>query len=312
MTTKNAKILNLKYICEDCDYFTSNKSDFLRHLSTPKHQKMLNTTKKTQKNARPLCEEVDKKKFECLCGKIYKHHSSLYNHKKKCILIKTEDVKEEKNKNFIINKETDVLKNMIGTLIEENRKMQKENKEMRKEISNMMPKIGNTNYTFNNKVNIQVFLQENCKDDLNLDEFMNTLKLEVNDLDETRKNGYIIGLTNIFLRELSQLDLHQRPIHCSDLKRETLYIKNNNIWKKDGNEKQIMKDAITSITKKQIDKISEWETVYNKNFNKEENYTKNYLQLIKNITDEGNDENRERSNNKIIKNIAKEVLISDK
>ena len=158
------------------------------------------------------------------------------------------------------------------------------------------------------KFNIQVFLNEDCKDALNLNEFINTLNLELKDLHETRRNGFISGITNIFVRELNQLDLHKRPIHCSDLKRETLYIKNNNEWEKDNPDKQLIKSAIAGVAKRQINKIKEWETA-NPDWNKTDAGTTEYIEMVRNVTDMGEDSARDKNENKIIKSIAKEVLI---
>lgn len=280
------------FYCEKCDYSCNKYFLFKQHLKTKKHN--------LEKCSKMLIENMQS--IICSCGKKYKHIQSYNRHIKNC--------KDKINKTSELEKkeENELLRNMIGTLIEQNQNIILENKEMRNMVTNMIPKIGNNNYTINNKVNIQLFLDQNCKDALNLDEFVETLKLRVNDLDETRKSGYVSGITNIFVRELNQLDLHKRPIHCSDLKREILYIKNNNIWSKDDNEKQLMKGAITSVAKKQIDKISEWEKAH-KDLEKNDLYTEEYLQLIKNATDEGNNIEREKHENKIIKSIAKEVLI---
>lgn len=286
------EIQKQEFYCKKCDYYCNKSFLFKQHLKTKKHT--------SDKCSKMLTENM--RTIICSCGKKYKHIQSYNRHIKTC---KFNVNSEEVNK----SEENELLKNMIGTLIKQNQNIILENKEMRDMVSTMIPKIGNNNYTtINNKVNIQLFLHENCKDALNLDEFVETLKLEVNDLDETRKSGYVSGITNIFVRELNQLDLHKRPIHCSDLKREILYIKNNDSWEKDNNEKQLIKGAITTVAKKQIDKIPEWELAH-KNWHQSELYTEEYLQLIKNVTDQGNNIEKEKSENKIIKSIAKEVLI---
>ena len=282
-----------EFYCEKCDYSCNKSFLFKQHLNTKKHN--------SEKCSKMLTENMQT--LICSCGKKYKHIQSFNRHIKQC------EIKNTNKINVTKSEENELLKNMIGTLIEQNQNIILENKEMRDMVSTMIPKIGNNNYTtINNKVNIQLFLHENCKDALNLDEFVETLKLGVNDLDETRKSGYVSGITNIFVRELNQLDLHKRPIHCSDLKREILYIKNNDSWEKDNNEKHLIKGAITSIAKKQIDKIPEWEKAH-KNWEQNDLQTEKYLQLIKNVTDQGNKIEKEKSENKIIKSIAKEVLI---
>jgi hypothetical protein len=174
---------------------------------------------------------------------------------------------------------------------------------MRKMVKEMIPKIGNT--TINNKFNLNVFLNEHCKDAINLTEFIDTLNLEMIDLDNTRQHGYVNGIANIFIRGLKQLDLHKRPIHCSDYKRDILYVKDNDAWEKDTEDKTIMKNALTNLAKRQIDKIKEWEDK-NPEWNKTEDGTNKYIKMVKSITDcEDN-----KGENKIIKTIVKEVVIS--
>ena len=234
----------------------------------------------------------------CNCGKKYKYIQSYNRHIKNCLSKNNEKI--DTSSNICTNTENELLKNMIGTLIEQNQNIILENKEMRNMVSDMIPKIGNHNYTINNKVNIQLFLNEKCSEALNLDEFVETLQLELNDLDETRKSGYISGITNIFVRGLNQLDLHKRPIHCSDLKREILYIKNNDSWMRDDNEKKLIKEAITSVSKRQINKIEEWEKV-NKQWGNNDAYIEDYLQLIKNATDQGDDNEKKKLKIKLLK-----------
>ncbi len=227
--------------------------------------------------------------YKCECGKEYKHIQSFNRHEKSCNFKNSDKEKQE-------------LRTMISTLVSQNQNMLLENQEMRELVKDMIPKIGNT--TINNKFNLNLFLNEECKDAINLTDFITNLKLELNDLDNTRQNGYITGISNIFVRELKQLDLHKRPIHCSDIKREILYVKDNNIWEKDNDENTIMKGAINSLAKRQIDKIKEWELA-NPSWNKTEEGTNNYIKMVKSIT-ECNDE---KVDNKIIKSIAKEVII---
>lgn len=282
-----------KYHCEFCDYSCQKLFLFNQHLKTKKH--------KNHECSKMLTENMQT--YVCSCGKIYKHIQSYNRHIKNC---KTSENKIEKK--TVIDSENDLLRGMITTLIEQNKNIILENKEMRDMVTTMMPQMGNNNYTINNKFNIQVFLHEKCKDAVNLTDFVDSLKVEMNDLDETRKSGFISGITNIFVRELKQLDLHKRPIHCSDLKRETLYIKTNDNWEKDDNKKHLMKTAITTIAKRQINKIKEWELAH-PDWNKTDAGTTQYMEMVKNVTDIGEDNQRNKSENKIIKSIAKEVMI---
>ena len=230
----------------------------------------------------------------CACGKKYKHIQSYNRHLKECNSVITQSQNSEKEE----------LRGMISTLITQNQNIIMENKEMRELVKDMIPKIGSNNTTITNKFNWQFFLNEECKEALNLTDFVETLKLSLADLDETRQNGYVTGITNIFIRGLRELELHKRPIHCSDLKREVLYVKDNDTWEKDNNEKRLVKQAINTVAKRQIDKIKEWET--NKpDWNQSENGTQMYIEMVRNVT--GDDS--ELSDNKIIKTIAKETII---
>ena len=277
--SKNVSKEKKQYYCEKCDYSCDKMFLFKQHCSTKKH-----------KNGK--CSKMLKKYapvYKCECGKEYKHIQSFNRHTKNCIVKNSDREKRE-------------LRTMISSLVSQNQNMLMENKEMRELVKDMIPKIGNT--TINNKFNLNLFLNEECKDAINLTDFITNLKLELNDLDNTRQNGYITGISNIFIRELKQLELHRRPIHCSDIKREILYVKDNNTWEKDNEDNSIMKGAINSLAKRQINKIKEWE-LENPTWNKTEEGRNNYIKMVKTITECDDD----KVDNKIIKSIAKEVII---
>jgi hypothetical protein len=241
--------------------------------------------------------------FICNCGRQYKHIQSFNRHKKSCsnelTTIQSQEVKSSENHK---DKEKEELRQMISTLITQNQNMLLENKDMREMVKDMIPKLGNNNTTIN-KFNLQVFLNEQCKDAINLTDFVATLQLELSDLDATRQKGYVNGITNIFVRGLRELELHKRPIHCSDLKREVLYVKDNDTWLKDDDDKGKIKQAITTVAKRQIEFIKDWEAK-NENWQDSENGTQMYIDMVRSVT--GNDDSSE---NKIIKTIAKEVTI---
>tara|TARA_Y100000591_G_C21829217_1_gene698570 strand:+ start:1080 stop:1991 length:912 start_codon:yes stop_codon:yes gene_type:complete len=286
----------ISYYCEFCDYKCSTKFLYNQHLSTKKHEKS-----KMLGNARKNMQ-----KYVCDCGKNYLHKQSYNRHVKRCQGIKKNEI-VEKTQNQVIEEPTEdtekeELRGMIKQLIVQNQNMLMENKEMREMVGEMIPKIGNNNTTIQNKFSLQIFLNETCKDAINLTDFVNTLDLQLDDLDNTRQHGFITGIADIFVRGLKQLELNKRPIHCSDLKREVLYVKDNDSW---GRDKNNMKQAISDVAKKQIDKIKEWEQEH-PNWNKTETGTTEYIEMIRNVTNTGTEENNE---NKIIKTIAKEVLI---
>jgi len=251
-------------------------------------------------------------KHKCLCGKIYKHVQSFNRHIGKCEERNNEGNEEVDDANeytaLVVkdnNEETRELRGMITTLISQNQCILVENIEMREILKEVIPKIGNT--TINNKFNLQIFLNEKCKDAINLTEFVETLALNNDDLDETCQNGYVNGISNIIIRGLKQLELHKRPIHCSDLKREILYVKDNNTWEKEAEGKEKMKNAISNIAQKRIDTINEWE-VKHQGWAETIEGKGQYIEIINNITSSCEDQDT----NKIIKTIAREVIIDKK
>ena len=301
---KNDGNKNNIYFCERCDYGCSRKFLFDQHCSTKKHRKTEMLTNAREKYAL----------FGCKCGKQYKHQQSYNRHTKVCnVLAATLTVTQDGNCEDKVSKQDgdrdkEELRGMVQALLKQNESMVLANKEMREMVGEIMPKIGNNNTTVHNKFNLNIFLNEECKDALNLSDFLSTLELKLDDLDNTRQNGFITGITDIFVNGLRELDLNKRPIHCCDRKREILYVKDNNIWERDNN-KSTMKRAIHDVAKKQIGKIKEWEST-NPDWNKTDEGTTEYIEMIGNITNTSLENNSEsNSENKIIKTIAKEVLL---
>ena len=238
MTTKLSHKKDHEYICEQCKYITNNKKDFNKHLMTLKHKNNENYNKNVPKI--PLL-------FTCECGKKYNHRASLYNHKKKCNI-----------KNISINDEYDNTKDldyksMFLQIINEN-------KELRKTITELIPKVGNNHNTINsnnkNKFNINVFLNEKCKDALSMDEFINKIEVSMKNLLITKEKGQTHGISNIIIENMNKLSLYERPMHCTDKKRETLYVKNNE-WEKDDNKEYINK-ALKKVESKQLKNLNVW------------------------------------------------------
>ena len=165
-----------------------------------------------------------------------------------------------------------------------------------------------TNHTTNN-FSINLFLNEHCKDALNIMDFVNSLQLHMSDLEETGRLGYIEGISRIFIRGIKELDVYKRPIHCSDLKRETLYIKNENVWEKEDKEKTCLTKAIKVIGSKNIQQIADW---VDKNPHcKDGNSKKNdeYMNLISNTMIGSSLQEQSENISKVIKNVSKEVFI---
>jgi hypothetical protein len=281
MTNNKVPKSSIIFECKICDYITSRKSQYERHLGTPKHKILTNPNKKVPKSS---------KKYICGCGKIYKHASSLCGHKKKC-------KHEEKVENIQEEKKKVEYEKIINTLINEN-------KDLHKTMREMIPTIGNNNN--NSQFNINVFLNEDCKDALNIKDFVSSLQLQLKDLDNTGKLGFVEGTSKIFIEGLNKLEITKRPIHCSDIEEETLYIKDNDTWEKENKNNDKMKQAIDDITEQNMKQMPEW-VKRNPTFANDEEY----LKVISNIMNVMDNNKQNKQKEKIIKNVAKETLIDE-
>jgi hypothetical protein len=167
----------------------------------------------------------------------------------------------------------------------------------------------NSNNNSNNQFNLNVFLNDKCKDAINMDEFVDSLQLKLKDLEETARLGYSDGISRIFINGLNELDIYKRPIHCSDLKRETIYIKDQDTWGKDDTEKSKLTKAVRAIGRKNMKQIFEWQELnpeYNDSSSKQSD---RYHKMICNVMNGSTKEEQESNLNKIIRNITKEVVI---
>jgi hypothetical protein len=294
---KSPKISNYNYECIFCDYFTNKINDYDKHLTTAKHERLTNTNKKSPKVANNKGDHI------CDCGKIYKHLSSLCKHKKLCNPITTSEHSQ-------INKE--ITPELIIEIIKQNKELQQILIEQNKKIVDLaVNSSSNTNYiNSNNKTfNLQVFLNETCKDAINLTDFINQLQISVSDLEETGKLGYAEGISKLFIKNLNDIDFTERPIHCSDSKREILYIKDDNQWKKDDEQKSHLTKAIKQVANKNIKQINEWQKLHPEYNNPESNQNDKYINIVLNSMSGSTIEEQKSNINKIIRNVAKEVVI---
>ncbi len=239
------------YVCNICDYNTCKKNNFNRHLSTQKH-KFLSNSDKIVTNSDKKEQKEPKIEFKCVCGKKYKYRQGLSLHKSKCRFIENnKSIIEFDNKELMNLKENNrELKNLVKELIQENSKQQEQ-------ISELIPKVGNNNNTINNKFNINVFLNEQCKDAINMSDFINSLSINLEHLDYTKENGLANGLSKTIIENINKLSLYERPLHCTDTKREILYIKDNNAWEKDKDKTKIKK-VIKDTSNKQFKILQYW------------------------------------------------------
>ena len=273
------------FVCECCDYTTSRKSQYDRHLLTDKHDFLQNPTL-----------EKDSKTWNCECGKIYKHSSSLYFHKKQCDFMIQENKMDD-------SELTD--KEIIKALLQQTGKLMKI---MENGVNNNSHNTNN-NTTNNKTFNLNFYLNETCKDAMNITDFVSSIKLNLDDLENTGRQGYVQGITNIVVKNLNNLEDHLRPLHCSDLKREIMYIKDNNEWTKEGETKPILTKAIKTIANENIKQIKCWKDKYNDCTDSESKNNNLFLKIVSNSMNGLTKEEGDKNINKIISNIAKDVLI---
>jgi hypothetical protein len=292
------------FCCNTCDYNTSRKSQYDRHLSTDKHKKREMDNKDN---------EMDNEKvpnfFLCICGKKYNYLSGLCKHKSKCLYTETDKNNPEDNldSDVIVQliKQNENFKNLLidqnKTIIEQNNK-----------ILNIYKNTTNTtliNNNSNNKTfNLNIFLNEECKDAMNIMDFVDSLKLQLSDLENIGKIGFIEGISNIIIKNLKALDIHKRPVHCSDSKREVMYVKDDDKWEKENEEKKKLRKAIKYIAHKNSKLIPEFKEKYpdcgRSDSKKSDQYNKLIIEAMG-----GQGDNELEKEDKIIKKIAKEVII---
>jgi len=301
-----------KYSCESCDYFTSNKKDYNKHILTQKHKILTNDLQKIPKN--PIVSISQNN--TCECGNIYKHRQSLYKHKKYCELIKNCDVinniKNNENTSQQINFDT----NVVLDLVKKNQDFQKEMfLDMQKQMFDFMKdKIGDNNSTnimnhSNNKTfNLQFFLNETCKDAMNISDFVESVKLQVSDLENVGKVGYIEGISNIIIKNLKALDVNKRPVHCADQKREVMYVKDENTWEKEDENNKKLRKAIRMIAHKNICMLKDFREKYPDCEEYDSNKNSQYNKIVYESMGGKGDDDYDKDT-KIIKKIAKNVII---
>jgi hypothetical protein len=266
--TTTQRLGNFK--CDHCDYNTPHKSNLNRHIKTTKHEVVVNHSCK-------------------ICNKSYKERTGLWYHEKKC------------------TGTPDVVK--MTTLFIES---MKQNQEFQKEIIGIIKdscgvtNSNNTNSNNNTKFNLNFFLNETCKDAMNLTEFVDSLKITLADLENVGKLGYTEGISRIFTKGLKELEIHKRPIHCSDLKRETVYVKNENKWEK---ERDHLKKAIKQITNKNIRLIPKWKEDNPGHHEYHNKKNDEYLKIMYESMGPTDEIEETKTFGKIITNLAKETII---
>jgi len=291
--------ISYKYYCRECNYNTSRKSQYERHIMTSKHLIRTNTNDLVPKSS---------KCYTCKCNKVFKHASSLWNHKQKCTFVEL----DETHINVMDNSRQSVDSKLILELLQQNKELHKMVIDLAKNTNHTTNNntINNTNNTTNNnRFNLNVYLNETCKDAINLNDFIQSIELNVNDFINTGEVGYVKGISNIMVERIRDMEPHIRPIHCTDLKRETVYVKDSDKWAKEDENKTHIRKAIRIVADKNKNLVHSWieenpnyEILDTPECNKFFEYTKASLGGY------GKEEDL-KFENKIINNILKETII---
>jgi len=306
-----------KYACEKCHFKCSKKSNYDKHLSTPKHIKLMSVNEQLIQNTQLfICQ---------ICSKEYKSNVGLWKHKKTCINIPVQLIEKNSENTGVIqllideNKElindNKDFKNLILEMMKSNTDLQKQNQEFQEK---MLEVCKNSNTTINNNTktknshnktfNMQIFLNEHCKDAMNIKDFADSFKLEISDFEKVGHLGYVDGISDIIIKKLNEMDVHKRPIHCSDTKRDTMYVRADDVWIKDNSDHDEVRALVQRITAKNIRMIPIWQDMYPNSRNNMHKLNDTYMSLTRQAMG-GFGGTIPENESKIIRKIAKSVYI---
>jgi len=305
LSTNCRKNISLNFICEKCNYNTSKQNDYNKHLLTMKH-KINNDQNETIKNSpKHYCDG---------CNKQFNSYNSLWKHKNK-YNCKTIDVISEKAPSNTITSE------MFMEFFKQSKELQniliEQNKELQNKLLTMAqtPSVINNNNTLNNtnqQFNLQFFLNETCKDAINITDFVNSLELKVEDFEATGKLGYVEGISRIIINEMKDMEVEKRPMHCTDFKRETLYIKDDNVWIKENQEKNKFKKVVKKVAQLNLNQFPKWQAKHPECVKVNTKENDEFIKLSLAALGSRNDEEEEKFMDKILKNVLREVVITKK
>uniref|UniRef100_A0A6C0IWB3 C2H2-type domain-containing protein n=1 Tax=viral metagenome TaxID=1070528 RepID=A0A6C0IWB3_9ZZZZ len=318
METESSPKVAKKYMCKKCDYTTSKRYNFSKHLTTAKHRKgYFGNVLETNGNTKVA---LDNSKICGFCDTYFTSRSGLWKHKIKC----SQKYQTQTILNAIQNdSEThkylmEQNKQLIDKIIEQNEKLMEQNNQLIQitnasnnnniNTANVTNTINNNNNN-NNKFNINMFLNETCKDAISMNEFINSLPIGIKELEDTARLGYSQGISKIFIDGLNNIDISKRPVHCGDLKRAILYIKDDDQWVKDNENKDKIINAIRRITTKNIQQIAEWQKANPEYRDPDSKVSDRYMKLVYEVMSGVSKEEQEKNYQKIIRNILKEVVI---
>ena len=282
------------FVCVNCDYKTSRHSQYIRHLMTPKHKNRTNIEQKGSESSET---------YKCECGKKYKARNSLWYHKQKCKVISQESNENTQNykptDNFVIDKE------LVVNIMKQNHELQNQVMEL---LKNGTQQITNNN---NNKTfNLQFFLNDTCKNAMNIMDFVNNLQLQLDDLEKMGEVGYVNGMSNIIIKNLKDMDVTERPVHCTDAKREVLYVKDEDKWDKETSDKPKIRKAIKHVAHKNARLLQEFKEKHPDCTKSESKHSDTYNKLIVEAMG-GKGSNDDEQESKIIKKVSKEITLAE-
>jgi hypothetical protein len=307
MLTKKSPKISYKFFCEKCDYKCSKQSEYNKHLTTAKHKKLTNLTEKSPK----ISDE-----FKCaICEKQYKSRMGLWQHKKKCSQseISTQETIEKSQKIPDMNVFMDLLhqnQEFKQLMVEQTNHIQNLQEKLVEAVKIGGQHIENQTINNNQKFNLNFFLNEQCKDAINMSDFIENMELNIEDLTETGRLGYVGGISRILINKLQELDVYKRPLHCTDVKRETLYIKDNNEWEKQTNSKEKMGQIIGQVANKNCKNLPKWTKEHPgyEVFDSPENME--YIHMTQAVLGGFCEEETRHFKDKIIRGVIKEVMVN--
>ena len=308
MLTKKVPKSSKMYVCKSCDYNTVRESQYDRHLMTAKHKKLTLLTKKVQKSSKNfICES---------CDKCYKSRVGLWKHKQLCSdaidvsYNMVDNIAHQSSEMTIQPTES----NTIIELIRQNQEFKELIMEQNKQLIELAQKPTTTNNnmnTINNnqKFNLNFFLNEQCKDAMNMSDFLENMQLDIEDLTETGRLGYVGGISRILVNKLREIDTYKRPLHCTDMKREILYIRENDEWSKEDNYKETLKELVDRVANKNCKTMSQW-TEEHPNYTEMDSFeNQEFMRLSNAILGGFGDQECKQFRDKITRNVIKEVVI---
>jgi hypothetical protein len=300
--TKKSPKISAIFFCENCNYKCSKQSEYNKHILTSKHKILQNPT-----------TVVNTKTYACDCGKKYKHSSTLYAHKKSCAFKISENIieakkEEQKEKEETIENVDLSDKSLMLTLIQQNNELQKQMLEVIKN-GTINTNINNSMTNSHNKTfNLQLFLNETCKDAMNIMDFVESIKIQLCDIESIGELGFVNGMSKLIIKHLNALDENMRPVHCNDPKRDSLYVKDANVWEKEDLDNKKIKKAIKYISHKNICAIPEWKAKYPDCIYSDSKKSDQYNHIVIEAMGGSGDNDAEKAD-KIVKKIAREVTI---